>query len=215
MTAFDPAKCSSSLHPRSSSRASNTSSSNTSTSDIAHLTTIVNAIIQPKPMPSTPTKKATPVSEEIPYKNTPLKLSRFLCFAQASLSIPDALEYEHSLPNHGYGPNILHLLKCEDLTNVGFSAGDAIRLQQHGQEWCCTIGEKHKHDADPPNEQVDSICLEKHWKDGSGAATFWGTKLVDGDTPPDYDWWFYCQVTKAMQPVLRGMVPVLEEGDMW
>ena len=74
MTAFDPAKRSSSLHPHVSSHASNTSSSNTSTSDIAHLTTIVNAIIQPKPMPSTPTKKATPVSEEIPYKNTPLKL---------------------------------------------------------------------------------------------------------------------------------------------
>jgi hypothetical protein len=58
------------------------------------------------------------------------------------------MSHEWPLRDKGFGPDILQLVKTEDLTALGMTCGDAMHLQQGAQAWwigpAARTSSKHK-----------------------------------------------------------------------
>ncbi|KAF8336084.1 hypothetical protein F5887DRAFT_1078938 [Amanita rubescens] len=215
-----------------SSMSTSTSSSGSGPSDIAHLSNILSyfagGILAPtQPTPTTPKHgsviSATPDKTVSPPTNTPSKLTHFLEFAQTKLGVANAPDYEARLRLKGYGPDILHRVGHDALTDLGITPGDAIRLQDNAPKWWNSTDAKRKHpssiteDSDainrtPPNKRVR---FEKHYHDG-GKSILWGSRLVSGNftnNEGDFTWHYHSYEHDAVIPVPPGYLPVFEGSD--
>ncbi|KAF8227790.1 hypothetical protein L208DRAFT_1379630 [Tricholoma matsutake] len=178
-TCFDPANCLTSIAPP-HSRSRSASSSVPASSDLAH--------------PFHPTS---------PPVFTPSKLTLFLEHAEKNLGVASASIYETDLRQNSYGPDILHLVDTQALTDLGIPVGDAVRLKNGSQAWWSepkVKNSKHKAVDQPPESPPDpkKYRFEMHFNDGGGTSYF-GSAIEPGkpDAPPcDYTWWFFCPLTQ-------------------
>src|SRR5258707_600151 len=101
-------------------------------------------------------------------------------------NIKNACLHEESLRMLGFGPDILHLVNDDALTNIGLTPGDIIRLKQNLQQWWNSADAKRKQtQADqppsvpttPPNKRV---AFEKRYHNG-GCYHVYGPKMVEVD----------------------------------
>jgi hypothetical protein len=103
-------------------------------SDLAHIiSSVVSSIAMvhtPLKPPSTPPHPMPVVTTPLPTQHTPSKLLRFLEYAKLHLNIKNACLHEESLQMLGFGPNILHLVDNNALTNIGLTPSDVIRLNK-------------------------------------------------------------------------------------
>lgn len=155
-----------------------------------------------------------------PIANTPSKLARFLKYAEGKGTI-GASSYLHELRMEGYGPDILHLVTQEQITALGISKGDAIRLQTLAPKWW-EMEKARPHPQAPAtssnndHEEPKSIRFEKHWfdKDGekTGTHSIWGTGITEGVAVPgvDFKWFFYSEDFRQMVPLPPNYFPVFE-----
>ena len=160
-----------------------------------------------------------------PVRNTPSKLLCFLLYAEQHLGVDSAMGYEDSFRAHGYGPNILHLIKDTALQHIGLSEGDIICLKQNALHWWNLESETNKckqsdddeggstHSAPhtphtPPNVK---IRYEKRYHDG-GCARLYGPRLTPGTLPldTDFDWTYFCEAHGKYVPLPDGYIPVLD-----
>lgn len=159
--AFDPANRVSSLssRARAGSSASANSSGDISAASLAQILGSVVSVMRPDlVMPATPkTIKAPGPPASAPgldtssiIFNTPSKLERFLRDAERN-GIPGVLNYHLSLSIKGYGPDILHMVNAQELTETGVSPGDAIRLREYANKWWA---EEHRRVAKRPHAMV-------------------------------------------------------------
>ncbi|KAF8222186.1 hypothetical protein L208DRAFT_1130567, partial [Tricholoma matsutake] len=63
------------------------------------------------------------------------KLACYLEYAENNLGVSHAMSYEWPLHDKGFGPNILHLVKTEELTELGITCGNTMHLKQGTQAW--------------------------------------------------------------------------------
>jgi len=175
---------------------------------------------QPK-CPNTP-PRSTAHSEQAFFSLPPLifspsKLTNYLKHAEQNLGVRNAPVYETNLSINGYGPDILHLVETQALTDLGIPAGDAVRLKNGAQAWWSgpearTL--KRKASSIPaPDSPPDpkKYRFEKRWEDG-GAVSYFGSAIELAEMEPepcDYSWWYYCPLTKRMQQLPDRHVPVL------
>jgi hypothetical protein len=166
---FDPINRHASLsRPCSVSTSTSTSASSLSqSSDLAHVTSIVQglvAIIQlpSQPAPSTPNNKpvSDPLAPSSPLRNTPSKLRHYLQYAEESLNIHGVTIYEESLSTWGFGPDILHLVDDATLLGLGFSKGDVIHLKQNSLRWWNLKSKSNKRKR--PDEDVGGLTQPPH-----------------------------------------------------
>ena len=103
------------------------------------------------------------VTTHLPTQHTPSKLLQFLEYAELHLNVKNAHLYEESLWMLGFGPDILHLVDDDALTNIRLTPGDVIHLKQNSQQWWNSADAKCKRtQADqppsvpttPPNKRV-------------------------------------------------------------
>jgi hypothetical protein len=157
--------------------------------------------------------------------HTPSKLTHYLKHAENHLGVTNTRLHEWALHNKGFGPDILHLvkgwLKAEELTELGISCGNAMWLKQGAEAWWtgpeARTSSKCKASELPVDEDLDDkwYWFEKCWKDGSGAASYFGNKIQpeDPDTPlHDYEWWFFCPLYERMEQLPPNHVPRLAPG---
>ncbi len=107
--------------------------------DLAHIiSSVVSSIATvhtPLKPPSTPPHPVPVVTTHLPTQHTPSKLLRFLEYAELHLNVKNACLHEESLQMLGFGPDILHLVNNDALTNIGLTLGDVICLKQNSQQW--------------------------------------------------------------------------------
>src|SRR5258708_17277630 len=107
--------------------------------DLAHIiSSVVSSIVTvhtPLKPSSTPPCPAPVVTTHLPTQHTPSKLLRFLEYAELHLNVKNACLHEESLQMLGFGPDILHLVNNDALTNIGLTLGDIICLKQNSQQW--------------------------------------------------------------------------------
>jgi hypothetical protein len=70
-----------------------------------------------------------------PLVPTPSKLSRFLQYAEDNLGVDYATSYESSLRSIGAGPDILSEINDQELSRIGLTPGDIIRLKKGSVIW--------------------------------------------------------------------------------
>lgn len=193
---------------------------------LAQVASIISSVVtlaRPAPhSPATPkrSRKITaPSPGLVSAYNTPSKLPRFLEYAENKLGVRNALSFEDSLKDEGFGPDILHRVDDETLLGIGFSRGDVIRIKDNSLKWWNSSEggkrsrEEHEAISGPPRTPPNKkLRFEKRFHGGSGAASCWGPKLVGGRKPADadYDWWFFCPARNMMTPVPEGFVPQVE-----
>ena len=226
---FDMVNCKSSLRSHSmSSMSTSTSSSGSGPSDIAHLSNILSYFASgiPRPAPVTPKRgsdiSATPEKTILPPTNTPSKLTCFLDFAQTKLGVANVPNYEARLRLKGFGPNILHHVSQDALTDLSITPGDAIHLQDNAPKWWNSTAAKCKHPSSitkdaisrtPPNKR---IRFEKHYHDGR-KSIMWGLRLVEGNFTNegdlDFQWHYHSYEHDAVIPIPPGYLPLFEGSD--
>ena len=107
--------------------------------DLAHIiSSVVSSIAMvhtPLKPPSTPPHPVPVITTHLPTQHTPSKLLQFLEYAELHLNVKNACLHEESLQMLGFGPDILHLVNNNALTNIGLILGDVIRLKQNSQQW--------------------------------------------------------------------------------
>ncbi|KAI9440749.1 hypothetical protein H4582DRAFT_1811407 [Lactarius indigo] len=203
-------------------------------SAVSNLFTSVATFMRPGlPVPTTPKPfnkptSCAPDSPPVIFK-TPSKLEWFLQAAESN-GVPGVQSHHSSLSLKGYGPDIMHLISVQDLTEIGISPRDAIRLREYALKWW---GQERQHVAKrprvsginntehcaaptlapvntPPNKR---LRFEKRFYDGGGMTTY-GSGIAKGtyDTD-DYTWWVYSQELKEYVPLPPGKVPVFDEPD--
>jgi hypothetical protein len=148
----------------------------------------------------------------------PTKLVHYLEYAENNLSVSHAMSYEWPLHGKGFGPNILHLVKTEELMELGITCGNAMHLKQGAQAWWSgpeaqTLS-KHKTVNQLTGKTTDEddkrYRFNKCWSDGSGVASYFCCVMQpeDPDAPPcDYSWWFFCPVLQQMQEPPANHIP--------
>ncbi|KAF8227121.1 hypothetical protein L208DRAFT_1298306, partial [Tricholoma matsutake] len=179
------------------------SSSGTGSSDLAHVSSILSCLPSlegPKTPVSGPLQHAN-LSSPIVY--TPTKLTWYLEHAEKQLGITNAQSYKVALSANGFGPDILDQVENQMLINLGILHGNVIWLKQSAPVWWTGPGVrslKCKAVNSPPSPpDLKKYQFEKHWDDGSGAASYFGSNIVleDADVPShDYSWWFFCPLTQ-------------------
>lgn len=189
-----------------------------SESNLAHLDNIVSNLIKLHPAASNqvPTLVA-PSLLSSPAKNTPTKLHKFLVHAEESLGVANTTDYEFRLADKGYGPDILSHVDDKELTGCGLTPGDAIRLKRGASKWWESPEAKlARMDGVSGSSLKTSAELyptrfEKRFDDGGSASVF-GSHIVPGErwSGQDWEWWYFNQVTKRMEQVPPGYVPVLD-----
>ncbi|KAJ7731486.1 hypothetical protein B0H14DRAFT_3517859 [Mycena olivaceomarginata] len=135
---FNPANRKRALHP--SRIAAGANQPQGATSDIGHLasilTTVFGAQANPRQQqPQTPPKHTQDVRASTPVFPTPSKLPRFLDHAANTLGITSAPDFESLMRRNGFGPDILHLVDDQELTEMGMRKAMLIRLKAGAQSW--------------------------------------------------------------------------------
>ena len=196
---------------------------------MGHVSSIVHdfcQLINPKnvlgansstPAPITPSTHMTSRIQLSPPSNTPSKLRRYLHYAEEHLGVRNATTYEDSLDREGYGPDILSLVEDKALIECGLTPGDAICLKRGANEWWNGPDAKRQKQDTPqgqsgstPNMEPEySIRFEKRLADG-GCVSFFSSGLMSGRHPKKFSWWYYNQITRDVEPVPVGKVPVLD-----
>ncbi len=193
--------------------------------DLAHIiSSVVSSIVTvhtPLKPSSTPPCPAPVVTTHLPTQHTPSKLLRFLEYAELHLNIKNAHLHEESLWILGFGPDILHLVDDNALTNIGLTLGDVIHLKQNSQQWWNSADAKHKWtQADqppsipttPPNKRV---AFEKRYHNG-GCYRVYGPKMVKVDNfspKPGADWFYFCKASDTFIPLPPSYAPVLDSKE--
>jgi hypothetical protein len=176
----------------------------------------------PSKQPQTPLRPANqPFHPTSPPVFTPSKLTLFLEHAEKNLGVASASIYETDLCQNSYGPDILHLVDTQALTDLGILVGDTVCLKNSSQAWWSgpkVKDSKHKAVDQPPESPPDpkKYCFEMCFNDGRGTSYF-GSAIKAGkpDTPPcNYTWWFFCPLTQRMQLLPDHHVPKLAPGQL-
>ncbi|KAJ7355887.1 hypothetical protein DFH08DRAFT_803820 [Mycena albidolilacea] len=227
---FNPANRKRALHP--SRIAAGANQPQGATSDIGHLasilTTVFGAQANPRQQqPQTPPKHTQDVGASTPVFPTPSKLPRFLDHAANTLGITSAPDFESPMRRNGFGPDILHLVDDQELTEMGMRKGDVIRLKAGAQSWWNgPEAKKRTHSeidnqgstpdplATPPSKKV---AFERRFTEGGGER-FWGPRIVAGQGEKNI--WYRCPVRKEFVPVPPGYratgeneMPEAEDGE--
>jgi hypothetical protein len=79
-----------------------------------------------------PNMSATSAS---PTNYSPSKLPAFLQYAQDKLGVKNAMIYQYSLADKGFGPDILPFVDDSLIVACGVTAGDTIRLKRGASQW--------------------------------------------------------------------------------
>ncbi|KAJ7733083.1 hypothetical protein B0H14DRAFT_3614993 [Mycena olivaceomarginata] len=205
---FNPANKKRALHP--SRIAAGANQPQDATSDIRHLasilTTVFGAQANPRQQqPQTPPKHTQDVRASTPVFPTPSKLPRFLDHVANTLGITSAPDFESPMCRNGFGPDILHLVNDQELTEMGMRKGDVIRLK---------AGSTPDPLATPPSKKV---AFERRFTEGGGER-FWGPRIVAGQGKENI--WYRCPVRKQFVPVPMGYratgedeIPEADDGE--
>ncbi len=106
--------------------------------NLAHIiSSVVSSIVMvhtPLKPPSTPPHPVPVITTHLPTQHTPSKLLQFLEYAELHLNVKNACLHEESLWMLGFGPDILHFVDDNALTNIGLIPGDVIHLKQNSQQ---------------------------------------------------------------------------------
>jgi hypothetical protein len=188
------------------------------------------------PTSSTNSRSKTPDRCDVPtspslHINTPTKLHRYLEYAESTLGVNFALNYEHKLEHEGYGPDILETLPDEALTTseIGLRRGDAIRLKRGCAEWWKLEAKRPRLDPKVPEvpddeglslarSPNDTIQYQLKFPEG-GCVRYWGPAMLEGgsalaDTRTSY----FNEALNAWFPVPPGYCAPAwsDEGrDVW
>jgi hypothetical protein len=121
-----------------------------------------------------------------PEKYSPSKLPAFLQYAENRLGVKNATQYEYSLANSGFGPDILPHVDNAEIIACGISAGDAIRLKRGASDWWSSPEAKRARDQSPPaqahagnNDLRGLIRFEKRFVEG-GCTSVFGSGMIPG-----------------------------------
>jgi hypothetical protein len=191
-------------------------------SDLAHIiSSVVSSITMvhtPLKPPSTPPHPMPVVTTPLPTQHTLSKLLRFLEYAELHLNVKNACLHEESLQMLGFGPNILHLVNNNALTNIGLTPGDVIHLKQNSQQWWNSVDAKHKQtQADQPPLVLTTspnkrVAFEKQYHNG-GSYHVYGPKMVKVDNfspEPGTNWFYFCKASDTFIPLPPSYAPVLD-----
>ncbi|KAJ7606532.1 hypothetical protein FB45DRAFT_1068431 [Roridomyces roridus] len=158
------------------------------TSDLGHLASILTTVLghaglAPKPapaveVPATPARTAHHASPASPALPTPSKLPRFLEYASRELGVPNARQFEFAMNENGYGPDILHRLEDRDLTDLGMTKGDAMRLKAGAAAWW--EGPHAKRKRASSDVRAGGGFPGSRCHDEGGAERFYGPRIVNG-----------------------------------
>ena len=208
-----------------------------STSDLAHLSTIITTLVGSGHVPTQGTPRRPladlhnnqPNEAVSPARLTPTKLSRFLDACNVQFGLKDAANYRPLMEVHGYEPDILHLVDDKDLMAIGFNKGNAIRIKKAAVEWWNGPEAKKKRTIteveapEPPIDKDDAkkVAFEKRYADGGGRR-FWGPRMMRSNPPPvegdeeeelaDFEdageTWYLCEARQDWFPVPPGYIAV-------
>ncbi|KAJ8596017.1 hypothetical protein M405DRAFT_806273 [Rhizopogon salebrosus TDB-379] len=144
---FDPMKQEPVLHPmRRATPTVTTPAAAPNASEISSLTsmlllrTVRDLTYNHDHVPSTPTPLPHIIDNPAelarsPLIPTPSKLRRFLQYAEDDLGVNFATSYESSLRSIGAGPDILSEISDQELSRIGLTPGDIIRLKKGSITW--------------------------------------------------------------------------------
>lgn len=136
--------------------------------------------------------------------------------------------FEDQFRIKGYGPDVLHLVKEDELRTMGLSDGNVIRLQQNAPNWWNSSRSKRKRSESsepvvahtviipeprtPPNKKVS---FNKVFNNNEGASRCYGPRITPGRLPPNagFTYEYYCEARARMCPLPDGYIPVLEDAE--
>ncbi|KAF5358628.1 hypothetical protein D9758_007742 [Tetrapyrgos nigripes] len=193
-------------------------------SELGFLSNILDRFV---PHPRTPAPTTPPHSHpSFDYRNTPTKLPRFLQYTKEKFGVNQAPSFQYQLATHTYGPDVLEFVDNKDLASLNIPAGEVIRLKKAAAAFMTSDEAKVTKrktpddvelDTRPAKEpRVETVALEKRWRDGSGAQRLYGTiKLGDGNciSDADVEWFFRADGMPAFAPVPSGWAVTLENDD--
>jgi hypothetical protein len=170
------------------------------------------------PLPLSRTVDSPAKLTRSPLVPTPSKLSRFLQYAEDNLGVNYATSYESSLRSIGAGPDILSEINNQELSRIGLTPGDIIRLKKGSVIWW--NGPLAKSDPNDSakckrSDTTDSAIPEcrkyqykRRYHDGGRARINGGRMRLDdgtGEGPEvDYDLYYFCDNQKAWLPFPQG-----------
>lgn len=184
--------------------------------------------------PHTPPHQHTTLpSDSSPVRPTPTKITCSLKHAEDVLGVENAQRYESQLREKGYGPDVLDAVDNSSLEALGISPGDCIRLKRGAPVWYRSPEAKRLRTGQPSrlttadasaqvlddivgpsplelDEQM-KIRFERRLKDGTGAKTYYGPKMIRTRNPPvdiDYIDHYFNEAAQQMFPVPHGWIPV-------
>jgi len=177
-----------------------------------------DAVAGNPPPPTTPSNAqlnntSSPTSTS-PPNYSPSKLPAFLQYAQDKLGVKNALVYQYSLADKGYGPDILPLVDDAQIVACGITAGDAIRLKRGASQWWDSPEAKR---ARPPPAAVEEdyrtrIRFEKRFTEG-GCTSVFGPGMMPGKNrhEDEFIWWYYDENEKQLRKVPDGLIPEIDQ----
>jgi hypothetical protein len=228
---FDPMKQERVLHPmRRTTPTVTTPAAAPNASEISSLTsmlllrTVRDLTYNHDHVPSTPTPLPRIIDNPAelarsPLIPTPSKLRRFLQYAEDDLGVNFATSYESSLRSIGAGPDILLEISDQELSRIGLTPGDIIRLKKGSITWWNgplaksepndSAKRKRSDTTDSAIPECRKYQYERRYHDGGRARINGGKMRLDG-TPPgegpevDYDLYYFCDNQKAWLPFPQG-----------
>jgi hypothetical protein len=159
---FDPVKLKTSLIPSRQAvldAESHHLSSTTSGAELTGLASVITAlgsiINGGRTEPRTPTRG---ISNEDPFSSPPVptgsptKLVEFLKYAEKSLGVPKAMDYEFALAKDNIGPDTLAAIPINELVSeYHILRGDAIRLTSASAAWWRQSGKRRREQSPTPS----------------------------------------------------------------
>lgn len=224
-TSFDPQNRLTSISPAHRRQVSLGPSS--TASDVGSMTSLLNAMASvigarvPIEHPQTPPLTISPTIEPLsPLFNTPSKLGRYLNHAEKQLGVANTSDYQYSLAEKGYSPDILNQVKNSELLSLGIPHGDVIHLKQGAPVWWAgpdARSLKRKAVTPPPEFEDPKKTRFEQRMNGEelGGYSLFGNGISPRDPdapPPNHTWWYYCEVTQKMLKIPDNYVPNLAPG---
>ncbi|KAJ3752015.1 hypothetical protein EV360DRAFT_89155 [Lentinula raphanica] len=141
--------------------------------------------------------------------------------AHETFGISHATLHRYALESARYGPDILDVVNDSALTAIGLSPGDAIQLKREAPIWWngplakCKLTLADQAETPPELSKKRRVQLEKHWKDGSGAAQYMGSigESDDIDDNDECDWFYFSNATESFLPIPHGYAAILNEDN--
>jgi len=171
------------------------------------------------PAPQTPIQQVkcrdttTASSPPIP---SPSQLVRYLQYAETNLGVRHALSFKSALDMNGIGPDIFPDVDDKLLSDLGISAGDAIRLKKGSTAWWNGLDAKRKRSNTSASAASETNCqqppkrvsYEKRYHEGGGCR-FHAPPMKKDDEPSspvehDFDLFYQCETLKQWLPVPYG-----------